>query len=149
MPSSTEDYGMIRILAAALFVLFTASSFAQEAGPKSVVVADSAIDPAALEKLKTLLEQTNSRQALVMHEGRIVAEWYWRGAGLAKPVEVWSLSKSMASTAIGLLIDEGKIASIKDPVSKYIPAWGEGMKARATLENILNQTTGIKDVVGA
>lgn len=102
----------------------------------------------ALSSLKALLEETNTRAAVVLHKGRVVAEWYWKGEGPFSVFECWSTSKSVASTCIGLLVDEGKIASIDDPVSKYIPSWSEGDKAKVTIAYLLDQTSGLEEQRG-
>lgn len=98
-----------------------------------------------LDGLRELLEETKTRAALVMHDGEIVAEWYWLEGAADKPCEVWSVSKSFASTCIGLLIDEGKIDSLDDPVGKYVPSWNEGDKAKVTLAHLLDQTSGLQE----
>jgi len=106
------------------------------------------IDPEGLRALKTLLEETSTRAAVVVHDGQVVAEWYWRGEGPLSTFECWSTSKSIASTMIGLLIDEGRIEGVGDPVAKYVPSWDEGDKARVTLRHLLVQTSGLQEVAG-
>jgi CubicO group peptidase (beta-lactamase class C family) len=66
----------------------------------------------------------------------------------ARPDTVWeiaSLSKQFASTALMMLVEEGKV-SIEDPVSKYLadtpPTWST-MK----VENLLNHTSGLQDLI--
>jgi CubicO group peptidase (beta-lactamase class C family) len=98
-----------------------------------------------LEELKQLLEETKTRAAIVLYQGQPIAEWYWHGSDAESSFEVWSTSKSYASTCIGLLIDEGKIASIDEMVSKYVPSWNEGHKAKVTIAHLLDQTSGLEE----
>ncbi|MCH8568150.1 MAG: serine hydrolase, partial [Balneolales bacterium] len=54
-----------------------------------------------------------------------------------------SLTKPMATTAaVMMLVDEGKL-SLDMPVSRFIPAWNSGNKAKVTLEQLLNHTSGL------
>ena len=57
---------------------------------------------------------------LVRH-GRVVAEGWWAPYDPATPHMLYSLSKSFTSTAVGLLVAEGKL-SLDDPVLKFFPA---------------------------
>lgn len=109
---------------------------------------DAGLDKDGVKALKDLLEETNTRAALVLHKGKVVLEWYWLGEGPHSVFEVWSTSKSFASTCIGLLVDEGKINSIDDPVSKFIPAWNTGEKAKVTIAHLLDQTSGLEEKSG-
>jgi len=105
------------------------------------------ISPEGIQKFETLMLETNSRMALIIYKGNTIYEAYWKGAEPEKPVEVWSLSKSMASTAIGFLVDEGKIKSIDEPAANYIPEWKGTEKEKIKISHILDQTSGLKDPV--
>ncbi len=59
---------------------------------------------------------------LILRHGYIVAEW-----GDTKAVDpTYSVAKSYLSTLLGLAIDRGLIASIDDPVAKYVADIGRG-----------------------
>ena len=57
---------------------------------------------------------------MVVRHGHVVAEGWWKPAAADKPHILWSLSKSFASTAAGLAIEEGKFG-LDDPVLKFFP----------------------------
>lgn len=59
--------------------------------------------------------------------------------------DIASISKQFTAAAILLLEHEGKL-SIKDPVYKYIDNLPRYKKGNPTIENLLNQTSGIKEV---
>jgi CubicO group peptidase (beta-lactamase class C family) len=147
MKSSSSYFLAIRIALVGSIVCFALDNSAAEelryASAESAGVSND-----ALAGLKALLEETNTRAAVVLHKGRVVAEWYWKGEGPFSVFECWSTSKSVASTCIGLLVDEGKIASIDDPVSKYIPSWSDGEKAKVTIAHLLDQTSGLEEQRG-
>lgn len=132
-------YALIFLLCGLVSTLSAAANLA------FVPVEKSGVREAGLEKLQALLEETNTRAAVVLHKGNIVAEWYWKGEGPNSIFECWSTSKSVASTCIGLLVDDGKIDSIDDPVGKYIPSWKEGDKAKVTIAHLLDQTSGLAE----
>ena len=128
----------------ALLLIVALPVWAAERLP-SVSPGEAGVSQEGLDALKALLDETNSRAALVLHKGRIVAEWYWQGEDENSVFEVWSTSKSYASTVIGFLIDEGKIAGVEEPVHKFIPSWNEGQKADVTIRHILEQTSGLNE----
>ncbi len=101
-----------------------------------------------LAELKGLLEETKSLAATIRYKGQTIAEWYWNDSDADSTFETWSVSKSYASTCIGLLIDDGRIESVDDPVSKYVPSWSEGDKAAVTLRHLLEQTSGLREATG-
>jgi CubicO group peptidase (beta-lactamase class C family) len=58
---------------------------------------------------------------LVLKDGEIVLERYGLGR---KPTDRWtsfSVAKSVTSTLVGAAIQDGKIGSIDDPVTRYVP----------------------------
>ncbi len=80
------------------------------------------ISSAGLLKLVNTLEQKvdHLHSIMIVRHGKVVAEGWWTPYGANKPHELYSLSKSFASSAIGMLIAEGKI-SLDDPVIKHFP----------------------------
>src|SRR5262249_34431738 len=51
---------------------------------------------------------------MLVRHGHVVAEGWWSPYGADSPHELYSLSKSFTSTAVGLAIYEGKL-SVDDP----------------------------------
>lgn len=43
----------------------------------------------------------------------------------------------------GIALDEGKIHSLDDPASRYIPAYTKGMQADVTLRHLLTMSGGM------
>jgi CubicO group peptidase (beta-lactamase class C family) len=57
---------------------------------------------------------------MVVRHGQVVAEGWWSPYAANEPHQMFSLSKSFTSTAVGLAIADGKL-SVEDPVLKFFP----------------------------
>jgi CubicO group peptidase (beta-lactamase class C family) len=148
MNSRTPSRSALRYLLLALIVCLSPALRADDNALSIIAPAEAGISQEGLDKLKILLEETKTRAAMVARDGKVIAEWYWLDADESSTFECWSTSKSYASTCIGLLIDDGKIKSIDDPVSKYVPSWSEGDKAKITIAHLLDQTSGLEEKPG-
>lgn len=58
--------------------------------------------------------------------------------------EIGSISKQIASQAVMLLVEDGKI-KLDDPVNNYLPANAPQTWAKITVRDLLNHTSGLKD----
>lgn len=57
---------------------------------------------------------------MLIRHGQVVAEGWWAPFAADEPHQMFSLSKSFTSTAIGLAIADGKL-SLDDPILKFFP----------------------------
>lgn len=57
---------------------------------------------------------------MLVRHGHVVAEGWWTPYSAESPHSLYSLSKSFASTGVGIAIAEGKL-SLDDPVIKFFP----------------------------
>ncbi|MAM25097.1 MAG: 6-aminohexanoate hydrolase [Rhodobacteraceae bacterium] len=80
---------------------------------------------------------------VVMKNGEIVYENYFLGTAPEDRRIAWSVSKSYLSALIGILLDEGAIASLDDPVTQYAPALEGTAYDGATIRNVLNMASGV------
>lgn len=99
-----------------------------------------------LDALRALIgeAETQKSDSLVIALGDvIIAEKYF--AKQSAPATIQSVTKSVVSLAIGMLIDEGKIASIDVPMSTFFPEWNTGQKASVTLKHVLAMSSGMVD----
>jgi CubicO group peptidase (beta-lactamase class C family) len=97
------------------------------------------LDPKALQDLLDRAEAEHSDAVLVLRHGRLVAS----AGTLDRKIMAMSTSKSIASLAIGLLIEEGRIKSLDQPISDFIPEWKQGDKSFITVRMLLNHTSGL------
>jgi CubicO group peptidase (beta-lactamase class C family) len=96
----------------------------------------------ALAKLLKAGRAASSDAVVVMVDGQVVAEEYYgkpRG-----PIEAMSATKSIVGLAIGLLIDDGKITGLDQPVAAFFPEWKQGRKQLVTVRHLLTHTSGLQ-----
>lgn len=80
------------------------------------------VSPAALlafvEAADAIIDAMNS--LMIVRHGHVIAEAWWAPYNPDSRHELYSLSKSFASTAVGFAVAEGRL-SIDDPVLKFFP----------------------------
>lgn len=81
-------------------------------------------------------------------DGEIVARAVTATYRSNRPPDLRSATKSITALLIGIAIDQGKIASVREPVSKLLPAREElfaddARKAKITLEDLLTMRSGL------
>jgi CubicO group peptidase (beta-lactamase class C family) len=83
----------------------------------------------------------DTKALVVVHDGRIVGEWYAPGYGPQTPMLSWSVAKSPINALVGVLVREGKL---KLEASAPIAAWADPADPRhaVTLEQLVRQTSG-------
>jgi CubicO group peptidase (beta-lactamase class C family) len=85
------------------------------------------------------LNSTESEAYLVFKNDTLVSEWYGNPEADSTHWNSFSMSKSAISLLIGCALQDGKISSLQNPISKYIP-WGGN---DVTLEQLLHMSSGI------
>ncbi|WP_246076579.1 serine hydrolase domain-containing protein [Amycolatopsis cihanbeyliensis] len=103
--------------------------------------AAAGFDPAELARIAEDLKADDSNCLVVIRNGRLVADWYWNGTGPESAQEVWSATKSVSSTLVGIAQSERKL-DIEDRASRYIPAWAGTPSADVTVKNLLSNDSG-------
>ena len=94
--------------------------------------------------IATRLEDFKTTSILVLHKGEIKHEGYFLGTEKDDRRISWSMAKSVLSAMLGIAISEGKIASLEDPVDKYVPALAKSAYKGVTIRNVLNMASGVK-----
>ncbi|WP_164658333.1 serine hydrolase [Tropicibacter sp. Alg240-R139] len=89
------------------------------------------------------IEERAVTSLLVMQNGQIRYERYFLGTGPDDRRISWSIAKSYLSALFGVLVAEGKIASLDDKVVKYAPKLEGSAYEQATIRNVLNMASGV------
>jgi CubicO group peptidase (beta-lactamase class C family) len=103
--------------------------------------ASAGLDAAALTHLLLRAEMFHSDAVVIVKDGRLVVDA--RFGQPSEPIEVGSITKSVAGLAIGRLLATGKLASLDTPVASWYPEWSRGPKRAITLRQLMNHTSGI------
>lgn len=88
--------------------------------------------------------RTQAAGVLVLHEGRIVLERYALGLTEATRWTTMSTVKSLTSTLVGVALAEGKIGSLDDTVSTYLPALRGSAYDAVTVRHLLTMSSGVQ-----
>lgn len=103
--------------------------------------AEMGFDPAALDAVAATAEELDSTCFLVTRRGRVVGEWYWGGDDAGSAHEVYSVTKSITSTLVGLAQADGDLA-IDDPASTFVDEWAGTDAEAVTIRNLLSNDSG-------
>ena len=114
--------------------------------PRSTPEAEGIRSSAILAFVDAAERDVHDLHSLVLlRHGRVVAEMYWEPYGPANPHMLFSLSKSFTSTAVGLLVAEGRL-SIDDRVVDFFPdeapAHPDDRLRAMRVRHLLTMTTG-------
>ncbi|MEX0285230.1 MAG: serine hydrolase domain-containing protein [Paracoccaceae bacterium] len=93
-----------------------------------------------------LADWTDARHTtslLVLKDGQIVYEDYLQGTGPDDRRISWSIAKSYLSALFGVLLEEGAVASLDDPVTRYAPQLTGSAYDGATIRNVLQMSSGV------
>jgi CubicO group peptidase (beta-lactamase class C family) len=96
--------------------------------------------------LERFLIRSNTTSFLVIKDDVVIYENYFNGYKRDSIVTSFSTAKSFDSTLVGIAIDEGKIGSVHDPITKYLPeiATRDPRFAQITIQDLLLMSSGIR-----
>lgn len=90
-----------------------------------------------------LHKQLQSTAFVVVHQGQLLAEYYYAEGGPEQRSGLWSVSKTYTALLILKAIEDGLIDHIDDPVSKYVPEFAVQQKSPLTLRHLCSMSTGL------
>jgi CubicO group peptidase (beta-lactamase class C family) len=80
---------------------------------------------------------------LLIKDGEVLAERYQYDRTATDRLVSHSMAKSIVSLAIAMALAEGKIASLDDPVVKYVPKLAGNPYGDTTIRNMLRMASGV------
>lgn len=89
------------------------------------------------------LDDSDTTSLLVIKRGQLVLERYGEGADRESRHTSWSVAKSFVSTLVGMAVAEGKIRSLDDPVSVYLPELAGKPYGAASVRHVLQMGSGV------
>ena len=128
--------------------LFTTRTVARSGPVWQLPRADHALDFTYQVNGKTyraedFLERSYTNALLVMKDGRIVSETYRNNSNERTRFMGWSMTKSITSTLVGALLEDKLIASLDDPIIRYLPELRGGGYDGTTIRQILQMRSGV------
>jgi len=81
---------------------------------------------------------------LILKNGEVVLEDYELGTRPQTHWPSYSMAKSVSSTLIGAALQDGSIASLDDPVTKYVPSLEGGAYQGVSVRNVMQMASGVK-----
>lgn len=141
---------MIRA-AVALVVALTAAALPAAAAARPAPVAGgrwkrvapkrAGLKPAALQRIAGAAERGHSTCLAVAHDAHLAGEWEFAGRTPTSAQDIFSATKSVTSTLVGIAQDRGDLR-IGDRAAKYIPAWRHTPADRVTIRDLLANDSG-------
>ncbi|MGL1904331.1 MAG: beta-lactamase family protein [Fibrobacterales bacterium] len=117
---------------------------------KTEPVSEIDVDVVLLDSIVASIRRGNLRKQtslLISKDNKFIVEEYFNNYNSAVPHTVQSVSKSITSLLMGIAIDKGFVASVNDPISKYLPEYQGlfvGDKADITIKDMLLMAPGLK-----
>lgn len=93
--------------------------------------------------IKSMLDATYTTGFMVALDDQILLEEYYRGEKASDRHIMFSVSKSFVSALVGIALEEGKIDSIEDPVTKYVPELTASGYNNVRIKDILQMSSGV------
>jgi len=93
--------------------------------------------------VKDWVKERSVTALVVLKDGQLVYEDYYQGTGPEDLRISWSVAKSFLSALVGILLEDGTIASIDDPVIKYAPSLKDSAYETASLRDVLQMSSGV------
>lgn len=134
-----------RTLLILLLTTFALPVSADHPLPRTTPESQGVLSSAVLEFINAADEIDAIHSFMLVRHGHVVAEGWWAPYDAETPHILYSLSKSFASTAVGLAVGEG-LLSVEDPVIGFfpddVPADASDNLRAMTVHDILRMNTG-------
>jgi CubicO group peptidase (beta-lactamase class C family) len=108
------------------------------------LAAGTAYDAATVGALDSYLASSNAAGIMILQDGRVRYEKYALGFGPEGRWTSFSVAKSFTSTLLGAAVKDGFIASMDDPITKYLPKLAGTAYDGVSVEQLATMTSGVK-----
>ncbi len=89
------------------------------------------------------IEGFKTEAYLIIKNDSLCYEQYWDGYSDTSHTNSFSMGKSIVSILVGIAIQEGKIKSIDEHVSDFIPSFKVGMDSLLRIKDLLTMSSGM------
>jgi CubicO group peptidase (beta-lactamase class C family) len=98
----------------------------------------------ASKDFKSLLEETHTSALLVLKDGAVRFEQYWRTGGRDVQWISMSVAKSFTSALVGIALAERLFGSLEDPIDKYVPKLSKSAYGGVSIKDVLQMSSGAR-----
>ncbi|WP_424939070.1 serine hydrolase domain-containing protein [Aliiroseovarius sp. S253] len=95
------------------------------------------------EAVNTWIKDRAVTGLVVLKDGLLRHESYYLGTAPEDRRISWSMAKSYLSALVGIVLEQGAIASLDDPVVQYAPELKGSAYDGASIRNVLNMASGV------
>jgi CubicO group peptidase (beta-lactamase class C family) len=100
--------------------------------------------PAVVPDLSQWLQERSVTAIVVLKDGAVVHEQYLQGTAADDRRISWSVAKSFLSALFGIVLAEGAVASIDEPVTRYAPALVGTAYDGVSIRDVLTMSSGVR-----
>jgi len=93
--------------------------------------------------LTSFLQESETTGLLVLRDGAVTHESYYRGNEATSLAQSFSMAKSVVSALVGIAIEEGCIGSVRDPISDYVPELRGSGYDGVSIHDVLTMSSGV------
>ena len=90
-----------------------------------------------------MMTKTNTTAFLVMKNGAVIYEKYYNGITKGELTQIFSVSKTITTTMLGVALQEGKIKSLNQKVCEFIPSFKKPGLNEITLLHLAQMRSGL------
>lgn len=94
-------------------------------------------------KTEEFLERSVTTGLMVIQDDQVVHENYFHGANADTRFTSWSVAKSFVSTLVGIALKEGKIGSLDEPITRYVPELLGSAYDSVPIKHVLQMSSGV------
>lgn len=109
---------------------------------------EQGFDQEKVEKLVSEIPEKNSKldALVIVRNGKLVVDQYFNDYGPDKPHKIWSITKAISGTALGIAIDNYKI-KVTDSIYSHLGNYNfdsDTNKRAITVEHLITMTSGLE-----
>ena len=112
-------------------------------GPAITLPKTHSVDGVAKD-LTSFLDETHTSALLVLKDGKVRFEQYWRTGGRKVQWISMSVAKSFTSALVGIAMRDGLIKSLHDPINSYAPKLSGTAYDGVRIKDVLQMSSGAR-----
>lgn len=104
----------------------------------------STLSDDGMKALAEFARRTGTKALLVWQAGALQLEYYDPSVQPGDRLPAAGLVPGLMTLLVGIAVQDGTIASIDDPISRYLPEWEGDGRGRITLRQLLEGSSGLE-----